>query len=122
MGCLGLRYLVVAGAILAMSAARSVITLSAMPPNAYGGIFGGGPVLTNEITVTPSGGTGAYTYSWTQISGGTVGVSASTSATTAFTGTLALGETIEAEYKCTVTDSTSATAEISVTVLLFEVS
>ena len=110
------------GAILVVSAARSVITLTVEPPNAYGGIFGGGPVLTNSVTVTPSGGIGAYMYAWTKTSGGAISVTSAAAATTTFSGTLALGESIEAGYKCTVTDSTGSTAEISVVVFLFEVS
>lgn len=122
MGGLGLRYLLMSGALLAMSAAKSVITLSVSPPNAYGSSFGAGPVVTNFVTATPSGGIGAYTYLWTKTSGGIIAANSGSSATTAFSGTVALGEAIEAEFKCTVTDSTGSTANVSIPVVLFEVS
>ena len=67
-------------------------------------------VQTNIVTVTPAGGTGPYTYSWTYVSGDTVTVLSPTSAATRFSS--ATGA--EAVYKCTVTDSLAATAVVNV--------
>ena len=69
-----------------------------------------GVVQTNIVTVTPAGGTGPYTYSWTYVDGDTVAVLSPTSAATRFSS--ATGA--EAVYKCTVTDSLAATAVVNV--------
>lgn len=111
-----------AGVIGLVAGGRSTIVLSVNTPNAYGSTFGAGGAATNEIVVTPSGGIGSYSYSWTKTSGGSITANSASSANTVFSGTLALGESIEAVYKCTVTDSTGSVADISVDVLLFEVS
>ena len=81
---------------------------SASPISATGS--GRGVVQTNIVTVTPAGGTGPYTYSWTYVSGDTVTVLSPTSAATRFSS--ATGA--EAVYKCTVTDSLAATAVVNV--------
>lgn len=89
---------------------------------------GAGEVTTGEgagasattCTVTPSGGTGPYTYAWTKVSGATVTVDAPTSATTSFTTTLSPGGFSYSVYRCTVTDSLSATATADVSVTLYD--
>jgi hypothetical protein len=83
---------------------------------------GSGLVTTDTVTVTASGGTGPYTYAWTKVSGDTFTVTAPTGAATAFEVTVALGETQNAVYKCTVTDSVAATYNISVSVGASELS
>ena len=110
------------GILLTLSNLRSVITLTVVPPNAYAVGFGDGSLTTNSVTVTPSGGVGAYTYLWTKTSGDTIAVTSSTSATTTFSGAVVFGDVLGAEYKCTVTDSIGSTAEISVSVSLVEIS
>lgn len=82
---------------------------SASPISATGSGLSG-VVQTNIVTVTPAGGTGPYTYSWTYVSGDTVTVLSPTSAATRFSS--ATGA--EAVYKCTVTDSLAATAVVNV--------
>lgn len=74
-----------------------------------------GAVTTTSVTVTPTGGTGPYTYAWTYDSGDT-GFSANspTSATTTFIGSVASGEDKTAVWRCTVTDSLLATCFITV--------
>jgi hypothetical protein len=76
-------------------------------------------LTTDTTTATPTGGVGPYTYAWTNVSGATLTVTASTSATTAFQATgLAVGEARDATYRCTVTDSTAATATADVLITI----
>lgn len=71
-----------------------------------------------SATVTASGGTAPYTYAWTRISGATeITANSTTAATTSFNCTgLAAGEVNNAVFRCTVTDSVSATATADVSV------
>jgi hypothetical protein len=63
---------------------------------------------TASTTVTPSGGSGSYTYQWTRLSGGYFTINSPTSATTTFTATnLAAGQFVTGTYQCTVTDTSS---------------
>ena len=76
-------------------------------------------ITTDNVTATVSGGVAPYTYAWTKVSGSTLTVTAATSATTAFTATgMAQGETRDAVYRCTVTDSTPATAQADVIITI----
>jgi hypothetical protein len=82
-----------------------------------------GSVTTPSVTVTPTGGTGPYTYAWTYDSGD-VGFSANTasSASTTFTGSVAAGEDLVAVWRCTVTDSLAATCFVTVGVSISSLS
>ena len=71
--------------------------------------LGPGSVTSATVTVTATGGTGPYIYAWSKISGDTITATLATSATTAFSGTVALGETITASFQCVITDSVLAT-------------
>lgn len=93
----------------AVGAGALSFSATASPISAVGSGLGG-TVQTNTVTVTPAGGTGPYTYSWTYVSGDTVTVLSPTSAATRFSS--ATGA--EAVYKCTVTDSLAATAVVNV--------
>jgi hypothetical protein len=63
---------------------------------------------TASTTVTPSGGSGSYTYQWTRLSGGYFTINSPTSATTTFTATnLVAGQFVTGTYQCTVTDTSS---------------
>jgi hypothetical protein len=73
-----------------------------------------GPQTTSSVTVTPSGGVAPYTYAWTKVSGDTVTIDSPAAATTTFTGTPPENSTLSGTYKCTVTDSTPASAIITV--------
>jgi hypothetical protein len=70
---------------------------------------GAGSVTSATVTVTASGGTAPYTYAWTKISGGAITAVLPASDVTAFSGTVALGETISAQFQCTITDDVAAT-------------
>lgn len=71
-----------------------------------------------QATVTPSGGTGTYTYAWSRISG-TTAITADnpTGAATTFTGyPLSYPNVYPAIFQCLVTDSAGATATALVAV------
>jgi hypothetical protein len=99
-------------------------TLSADAASVGGTRFGLGSVTTDSVTVTPSGGTGPYTYLWSYVSGdATLSVNSSTSATTSFSGSItSLGQDRSAVWRCVVTDSLAATASTSVGVFIAELS
>lgn len=96
---------------------------SASPTLASGSRLGTGNVTTNSVTVTPSGGTGPYTYAWALVTGDTFTVNSATSATTTFTISItAAGQDKSATYRCTVTDSLAATCSVTVGVSASEIS
>lgn len=75
-------------------------------------------ITTASTTVTATGGTTPYTYSWSRISGSTsISANSASSATTTFTGSsLASGSTYQATFRCTVTDGASATKTVDVSI------
>ncbi len=80
------------------------------------------PAVFNVETGLPSGttapsicsvggGTGPFTYAWTTVSGGGVGVIGPTTAAARFTWVgMGFGSVVNATFVCTVTDSLGATA------------
>lgn len=107
-----------------VAAASLAFSASVDPFSAVKAQYGTGAYTTNEVTVTPSGGTGPYTYSWAYVSGdATLTTDAPTSATTTWTGTInRLGQDKSAVYRCTVTDSAFATTSVTVSVSISELS
>lgn len=82
-----------------------------------------GPVTTPSVTVTPTGGTGPYTYAWTYDSGDSgFTANSAAAATTTFTGSVASGADRVAVWKCTVTDSLAATCFVTVGVSISSLS
>lgn len=103
------------------------MSASASPSATSGFTSGASVITTNSTTVTPTGGTGPYTYAWTLISRDhpTTDPTANspTAATTTFTQTNAApGGFYTAEFLCTVTDSLGAMATASVSASFIEVS
>lgn len=88
------------------------MTAAISPSEATGYRFGAGYMTTNNVTCAPTGGVGPYTYSWA-ITSGTATATASTNATTAFTG-YASFTTETGVAECTVTDANGTTATASV--------
>lgn len=96
----------------------SPLSASASPSTVYGNGFGTGTAPSNSTTVTPSGGTAPYTYSWVLLmysSATPPTVSGPTSAVTTFVQTaLAPGDYQTATFQCTVTDSATNTTTVDV--------
>lgn len=74
------------------------------------------PVTTAVVTVTPVGGTGPYTHSWTYVSGeADVSPANPTSGTTAFNCvTPGVGQTLSSIWRDTIEDSLGATYSLDV--------
>jgi hypothetical protein len=80
----------------------------------------GGTVVTNSVTITPSGGVAPYTYAWSYVSGDNLTIDSPTSATTSFEGIVSGAAPDKVgTYKCRITDHvgtifdvTGVTAEI----------
>lgn len=86
-----------------------------VPPDAYGASASGSfvSISTNMVTVTVTGGTPGYSYSWAQIDGPDVAwrSTSPTSATTSFRRTsVGPGDSWSATFVCTVTDANGQTA------------
>jgi hypothetical protein len=94
---------------------RGGMTAAASPTSLYTSSFSS-PITSSSVTVTPTGGTAAYTYAWTKVSGDTLTVNSPTSASTTFTASVTSSKT--AIYRCTVTDSLATTATADVTITL----
>lgn len=88
------------------------MTAAISPSEAIGSRYGAGYMTTNNVTCAPTGGVGPYTYSWA-ITSGTATATASTYATTAFTGYAAF-TTETGVAQCTVTDANGTTATATV--------
>lgn len=94
------------------------LSLDISPTGLFGLANSSGAVTvttSGSATATPTGGTGPYTYAWTNISdthaSGTVSATASTSATSSFRMTnVGAFETYDAVVRCTVTDAIGQTA------------
>lgn len=97
------------------------LTVSAPAVTGRGTGLATNTVATPQITATPAGGFGPYTYAWTLVSngGGTASVAVNPSnATTSFSKqNVAVGQAFTDTWRVTVTDSTgdTATEDVSVT-------
>lgn len=92
------------------------LSISISPSSLYDSRTGGGSLTSSPATGTGSGGTGPYTYAWTYVSGNSFTINSPSSATTTFTTSLIAGQLKSGVYRCTVTDSLSATASATIDV------
>ena len=102
-------------------AAGSDLSATANIAYAAGTSENGALATTGTVTITASGGTSPYSYSWAKVSGdnGIAAVSQSAAATN-WTGTPGINGNLSATWRCTVTDSASTpdTQQVDVTVTL----
>jgi len=74
-------------------------------------------VTTSAASITAVGGTPTYSYAWTKLSGDTITATSPSASSTTFSGaTMVSGETRNAIFRCTVTDSASPEATYTVDV------
>lgn len=92
------------------------LSISISPSSLYNSRLGSGSLTSPPATGTGSGGTGPYTYAWTYVSGSSFTINSPGLASTTFTTSLTAGQLKSGVYRCTVTDSLSATASATITV------
>ena len=91
--------------VLPLVAVASPTTLSASR-------VGPGEVSMGSATCTVTGGVAPYTYNWQRMAGyGGMGATASTAATSTFSGGASNAGTYSAQFTCTVTDARGQTVE-----------
>ena len=73
-------------------------------------------ILSDVVTVIPSGGSGAYSYDWSKVSGSTLTVTGLNQAR--FSASLANGTSASAVYRCTITDTSGQEAYANVSIYL----
>lgn len=71
-------------------------------------------VISQTITVTPSGGLAPFSYAWTILSGAGVYAAVPTMATTTLRKTMDIGQSVSGTARCTVTDSLGTQSAIDI--------
>lgn len=107
------------------AAAGVTVTLGgSASPGSVGSSTTSASQTTPSTTVTPTGGTPAYTYAWTWASGGTsITTTSPAAASTTFSATsLADGETRSGVARCTITDSIPNTKTVDVAISITRLS
>lgn len=110
----------IASVLFATASATAVLTAFATPSSIYGSHFGPGVAATPAVTISVTGGTTPYTYAWTKVSGDTMTVANPTGASTGFSATVGYGDSLNATYRCTITDAAGRTKTVDVGVTLEE--
>ena len=102
-------------AAAATTGAGGALSMSVDPSFTFGQAIAG-TITSAPVTVTASNGSGGEGYAWTHVSGDVLTVDSPNAAATTFSGVTI--ESLSAVYKCVVTDSAGATAEINVNISL----
>lgn len=99
------------------------LSLSITPAVAGGGRQGAGPLTTNVVTATPTGGEAPYSYSWQRLNTGTSFANSPNSPATSFFRTMGNEETVMDTFSCACTDGLGnvATSVIEVTFSSFSI-
>jgi hypothetical protein len=99
-----------------LGAAGTPLSVSISPTSIFSTRVGNGSLTSTSATGTGAGGTGGYTYAWTYVSGDSYTINSPSAAATTFTTSLIVGIPKSGTYRCTVTDSSSATANATIVV------
>lgn len=83
----------------------SALAASASPSSVSGSGTAGSPIQTAISSVSVTGGTGSYSYLWTQTGGAVMAPTAATAAATRFLATPPTPQVRVATWICTVTDT-----------------
>jgi hypothetical protein len=92
------------------TAASGPLAITISPSSLYNIFSGTGTVTSDPATGTATGGSGGYSYAWTFLSGNSYTINNPFTATATFSTFLTAGQFKSGNYRCTVTDSSSATA------------
>jgi hypothetical protein len=92
------------------TAATGPLSIIISPSSLYNIFSGTGTVTSDPATGTATGGSGGYSYAWTFVSGNSYTINNPFTATATFSTFLSAGQFKSGNYRCTVTDSSSATA------------
>ena len=92
------------------TAASGPLAITISPSSLYNIFSGTGTVTSDPATGTATGGSGGYSYAWTFVSGNSYTINNPFTDTATFSTFLSAGQFKSGNYRCTVTDSSSATA------------
>jgi len=88
----------------------NTLAITISPASTYTTRSGSGSLTSPTSTGSASGGAGGYSYAWTYVSGDSFTINTPSTAATTFTTSLGVNIFKSGTYRCTVTDSVSATA------------
>lgn len=83
----------------------SAAPIVSISPTFVQGASSTSPVYSGNATANVTGGSGSYTYSWSQVDGDAMNIESPTSATTRFYAAIPSGQSRSATMRCTVTDT-----------------
>lgn len=104
-----------ASASTTVSFTTPVALVCSGPGTVYANRSGAG-ALSGSATITPSGGTGGYSYNWSRVTGSQISVASPSSMNTVFSASLPASSNIAEVFRGTITDSAGNTASCDVTV------